>query len=501
MTKFNYSEVQGVFTSSQSDRVACLSSFSTVETNIAQFTASSALTGPGWDSAKQALSPYSVVTKALYNYHCDFGETYTAFLASFEGEVGETGKTLDTEELRELQEKLNRIQREKQDLLNKIAGNIALEIIGGYGVMAKDFQLGETQKKIDLLEKYETFENGHAGDFSAIVSTGGDLTSALSDLGKSKSFNAATGTYTYSDLKTKNWYTNLKTYNDSCPSQRIEIVKTDKYGYGLKVYINGKYSEVASTNLMYAQSKEGMKELGITMKDMAGEMTGLYSLYRLFNGKDPVTGEQASRLEAGLWAALLLLPQAKMISAARELRAGNRLLTGANLTAKDLQILNKAGYFDDVGKIGKLEKTGGLTKAQKVENFQNRIDNIRNRMPNSKLKNQGNMAVADVKIKGLPDEFMAHSKIHGPSSKGADLGNFSPASENRIFGSYTIDKFPRYNDTEVKILEDIASKIKDPKLSGKIDLYTELPACQSCTNVILEFRKKFPNIELNIFTK
>lgn len=376
MTKFNYSEVQGVFTSSQSDRVACLSSFSTVETNIAQFTATSALTGPGWDSAKQALSPYSIVTKALYNYHCDFGETYTAFLASFEGEVGETGKTLNTEELRALQEKLNRIQREKQDLLNKIAGNIALEIIGGYGVMAKDFQLGETQKKIDLLEKYETFENGHAGDFSTIVSTGGDLTTALGDLGKSKSFNAATGTYTYSDLKTKNWYTNLKTYNDSCPSQRIEIVKTDKYGYGLKVYINGQYSEVASTNLMYAQSKEGMKELGITMKDMAGEMTGLYSLYRLFNGKDPVTGEQASRLEAGLWTALLLLPQAKMVSAARELRAGNRLLTGANLTAKDLQILNKAGYFDDVGKIGKLEKAGGTNVPKPPKPPRNLIDNM-----------------------------------------------------------------------------------------------------------------------------
>ncbi|WP_429948369.1 deaminase domain-containing protein [Enterococcus sp. AZ101] len=50
-------------------------------------------------------------------------------------------------------------------------------------------------------------------------------------------------------------------------------------------------------------------------------------------------------------------------------------------------------------------------------------------------------------------------------------------------------------------MEDIASKIKDPNISGKIDLFTELPACQSCTNVILEFRKKFPNIELNIFTK
>lgn len=357
MTKFNYSEVQGVFTSSQSDRVSCLSSFSTVEDTFSEFIATNELTGPGWDSAKQALSPYSVVSKALYNYHCDFGETYTAFLAGFEREVGETGKTLDTEELRRLQDKLNRIQQEKQDLLNKIAGNIALEIVGGYVVMAKDFQLNDTKKEIELLEKYEAFEANHASDFTAIVSTGNDLETALSDLGKSKSFNAATGTYTYSDLKNKNWYTNLTNYNASCPAQRIEIVKTDKYGYGLKVYINGQYSEIASNNLMYAQSKEGLKELGITLTNMAGEMTGLYSLYRLFTGTDPVTGSEVSRLEAGLWVALLLLPQAKMVESVKALRAGDRLLAGAALTEADLALLSKAGYFEDVAKINKIEKT------------------------------------------------------------------------------------------------------------------------------------------------
>lgn len=357
MTKFNYSEVQSAFTSSQAARVSCLSNFSTVESTITDFSASGSLTGPGWDSAKQALSPYAVVAKALYNYHCDFGDTYTTFLANFEGEVGETGKTLDTEELKELQDKLNRIQREKQDLLNKIAGNIALEIIGGYGVMAKDFQIDSTQKKIDLLEKYVAFENAHAGDFSPLISTGSDLEAALSDLEKSKTFNAKTGTYTYSDCKSKDWYNKLNSYNDSCPSQRIEIVKTDKYGYGLKVYINGEYSEIASNNLMYAQSKEGMKQLGITLTNMAGEMTGLYSLYRLFNGTDPVTGSKVSRLEAGLWVAILLLPQAKMIEAAKTLKAGDRLLAGAALTEADLVILSKAGYFDDVAKINKIEKT------------------------------------------------------------------------------------------------------------------------------------------------
>lgn len=58
----------------------------------------------------------------------------------------------------------------------------------------------------------------------------------------------------------------------------------------------------------------------------------------------------------------------------------------------------------------------------------------------------------------------------------------------RIFKSYgpsasrpVATKFDRFHDTEAKILEDIV--------------------CQSCSNIILEFRKKYPNIQLNIHTK
>ena len=60
------------------------------------------------------------------------------------------------------------------------------------------------------------------------------------------------------------------------------------------------------------------------------------------------------------------------------------------------------------------------------------------------------MATADVKIEGLPDEFIAHSKIHNADSKGADIANFSYTPENKLFDSYVVDGFPRYNDTEAK---------------------------------------------------
>ena len=70
---------------------------------------------------------------------------------------------------------------------------------------------------------------------------------------------------------------------------------------------------------------------------------------------------------------------------------------------------------------------------------------------------------------------MAHSRIHSNTSKGADVADFPMSKEDKIFTTYGEDKFPRFNDTEAKILEDIASQITDPQIKGKITLFTELP--------------------------
>ncbi len=135
--------------------------------------------------------------------------------------------------------------------------------------------------------------------------------------------------------------------------------------------------------------------------------------------------------------------------------------------------------------------------------LKNEIIDIRNKMPNTELAKRGNMAVADVSIQGIKDKFYAHSKINSITDKGADVAEFSllKSSDERFFTSYVDDKYPRYHDTEAKILGDIASQIENPDISGKINLYSELPCCQSCSNIILEFRMKFPNIQLNIYVQ
>ena len=136
-------------------------------------------------------------------------------------------------------------------------------------------------------------------------------------------------------------------------------------------------------------------------------------------------------------------------------------------------------------------------------NFINRIKEIRAKMPNRKLRKEGNMAIADVDIPNIKESFIAHSNINDKYKKGADVADFSflkPEGE-RTFTTYVDVEYSRYHDTEAKILEDIASQITNKNISGKINMYSELPCCQSCSNIISEFREMFPNIELNVFVE
>ncbi|NTU23284.1 hypothetical protein HPY28_23495 [Brevibacillus sp. HB1.2] len=60
----------------------------------------------------------------------------------------------------------------------------------------------------------------------------------------------------------------------------------------------------------------------------------------------------------------------------------------------------------------------------------------------------------------------------------------------------------RDNDTEYKILNDLASrldKLPDPsKARGKIKLFTELDICGSCGRIIEKFHKDYPNIDIAV---
>ncbi|WP_165953711.1 deaminase domain-containing protein [Streptomyces sp. 8K308] len=58
----------------------------------------------------------------------------------------------------------------------------------------------------------------------------------------------------------------------------------------------------------------------------------------------------------------------------------------------------------------------------------------------------------------------------------------------------------RTTDTEYRLLTYIANQIGEASddVDGVIDLYTELPVCNSCNDVINQFRNEFPNVTVNV---
>ncbi len=136
---------------------------------------------------------------------------------------------------------------------------------------------------------------------------------------------------------------------------------------------------------------------------------------------------------------------------------------------------------------------------------------------NSALKKAPNTGFAEVNIEGLSQtDFFAHSsvkKVEDLSDVVRDrIGYISTEAIEPEFKTLKVNKqnivdgmdaWDRIVDTESKILEDINTQLKlidNP--TGQIKLYTDLKPCPSCMGVIEQFKKKYPNIEIEvIYTK
>ncbi len=83
-------------------------------------------------------------------------------------------------------------------------------------------------------------------------------------------------------------------------------------------------------------------------------------------------------------------------------------------------------------------------------------------------------------------------EIPTPKSEG---GQFEPAIDSRT--QRVMD-----TDAEYKVLSAIADAIEmfyDLQVEGKLYLYSELQPCESCSDVLKQFQKKFPHIEIQVF--
>ena len=67
-------------------------------------------------------------------------------------------------------------------------------------------------------------------------------------------------------------------------------------------------------------------------------------------------------------------------------------------------------------------------------------------------------------------------------------------------GSTSPVQLLRSVDSEEKILNNVAAQLGDnTAATGTINLLTERAPCVSCSNVIDQFKAKYPNISVNVF--
>lgn len=95
------------------------------------------------------------------------------------------------------------------------------------------------------------------------------------------------------------------------------------------------------------------------------------------------------------------------------------------------------------------------------------------------------------------------SKLGSPKPQLVNKG-FVGNVDNPIFESMIINNskgipINRSTDTEAKILNNIANQLgNNTKATGSITLFTERQPYASCSTNMDQFRKKYPNIDLNI---
>ena len=130
----------------------------------------------------------------------------------------------------------------------------------------------------------------------------------------------------------------------------------------------------------------------------------------------------------------------------------------------------------------------------------------------------GNVGAAVVDIEGVTSEIKSYSKYNNSISNPNVNHEYSYifGENNRIFstkpvnGANLVNGPSAYNraiDSEAKILEDIAHQLGynkfciDENVIGNVYLITERAPCPSCQDVIEQFRKMFPNINVIIKNK
>lgn len=135
------------------------------------------------------------------------------------------------------------------------------------------------------------------------------------------------------------------------------------------------------------------------------------------------------------------------------------------------------------GVVGPTGNWGSYLSAEKAIQqsavMKQQVSDIRASLP-SALKREGNVAVANINVDGLPSQLSAHSRIDTPTPSQAAQGIVGESSG--IFTTQTLPNkagamIPRATDSEAKILDSIAKQLgNNTTATGTVNISTERPA-------------------------
>ena len=85
--------------------------------------------------------------------------------------------------------------------------------------------------------------------------------------------------------------------------------------------------------------------------------------------------------------------------------------------------------------------------------------------------------------------------ISGTASRAGTVG----VPVLRRFTTMEVGGYDRLFDSEVKLLESFAAKFHNtPNVKATLTLTSERQFCTSCSGVVTQFQKMFPNVQLNV---
>ncbi|PVL83820.1 hypothetical protein C4797_19840 [Salmonella enterica subsp. enterica serovar Weslaco] len=141
---------------------------------------------------------------------------------------------------------------------------------------------------------------------------------------------------------------------------------------------------------------------------------------------------------------------------------------------------NPLSYIDPLGLCKKFAGKG--SPAERARNYRS----------TGQVGGKRNIATSNYNINGQTGTADALSGMNTNNSPFLH----TPADGSRKFTTFEVGH-DRAFDSEVKIFEHIANKF--PTMAkGRIDLYSELKVCPSCSEVITQFKAMYPNIEVNV---